>query len=156
MRKTPSNKAEALALVARRQHSKENPNEDHLQVACVKAFSERYPERRGRLFATFQNPSDITQTNIWIAMGLIPGVSDLIYIDHQFRIVAIELKQIGKRHSSDHLIRQCNWMLANAYRSGFCTSVDMFFDMVEEKSDGISCKFILSQLEKLSTKSYCF
>ena len=156
MKRTPTSRTEALALIAKRQHNKEIGSEDHLQVACVNAFANKYPEKRGRLFATFQNPTDVTQTNIWIAKGLVAGVSDLIYIDDEFRIIGIELKQVGKRHSSDHLRRQIQWMSNNCYRAAFVTSPEMCLDFIECKSNGISCKFILDKLENNSIKSFVF
>lgn len=153
MKRTPTTRTEALALIAKRQHNIEVGSEEILQRDCVRLFAEKYPEKRGRLFATFQNPTP-EQHNLWLAKGLVAGVSDLIYIDDEFRIVGIELKQPGKRHSSEHLRRQITWMTNNCYRSGFCTSVDMFMDIIENRSNGIECGKIFQNISLIS--SYCF
>jgi hypothetical protein len=155
MRKTPTNKIEAMELIAKRQHNKEAGSEDQLQVACVNAFASRYPEKRGRLFATFQNPTDKTQTNIWIAKGLVAGVSDLIYIDDDFHICGLELKQKGKRHSVEHLHRQIRWMKNNCHRAGFVTSISEFWDMIENRNDEIFRKKI-ELIETFCGKTFQF
>lgn len=154
MKRTPTSRTEALALIAKRQQSRLCPSEEHLQIECVKAFAEKYPEKRGRLFATFQNPS-IEQYGLWIAKGFVPGVSDLIYINDDYKIIGIELKQKGKRHSMEHLRRQMEWMRSNCHRYGFITSLSEFWDIIEGRNDEIF-RIIFEKLEKYSAHSYTF
>jgi hypothetical protein len=102
------------------------------------------------LFATFQNPSGAGQYGIWIARGMVEGVSDLLYTDDQRRLVAIECKHELKLHKRDHIIRQANWIIKSAFRGGFCVSIPMFFDIIEGRTNGIDPKKILSLLENNS------
>lgn len=149
MKRTPTSRAEAISLAAKRQLSIEVGTEETLQASIVRAFNERYPEQKGRLFATFQNPV-VSQYGIWIARGMIEGVSDLLYTDEQRRLIAIECKHELKLHKRDHIIRQANWIIKSAYRGGFCTSIAMFFDMIEGRSNGIDPKRVLQHLERFS------
>lgn len=149
MRRTPTTRSEAIALATRRAKSASLGTEESLQSNIVTAFASRYPALRGRLFATFQNPTP-EQHGLWIALGLVPGVSDLLYIESDYHVVGIEVKQPGKVHKSAHLKRQAEWIINNCYRGGFCTSVEMFFDMIENGTNGIDPKIIL---EKISTKA---
>jgi hypothetical protein len=153
MKRTPTTREEALALIAKRTKSKEIGSEESLQAACVRWFAEKYPEKRGRLFATFQNPS-IEQYGQWVAKGFVPGVADLIFINNDFRIIGIEMKHSAKSHSKDHILRQCEWLLHNCYRGYFCNSIEMFEKIIDGTGEGIDPRKIM---EKLSTKkTICF
>lgn len=151
MKLTPTSRTEATLIASRRQKSIEVGTEDTLQASIVRAFNEKYPEQKGRLFATFQNPV-AAQYGIWIARGMVEGVSDLLYTDDQRRLVAIECKHLDKVHKRDHIIRQAKWIINNCYSGGFCTSIDMFFNIIEGRSNGIDPKRVLEHLEKYSTK----
>lgn len=152
MKLTPTSRTEATLIASRRQKSIEVGTEDTLQASIVRAFNEKYPEQKGRLFATFQNPV-AAQYGIWIARGMVEGVSDLLYTDDQRRLVAIECKHPDKVHRRAHIIRQANWIINNCYSGGFCTSIDMFFNIIEGRSNGIDPKCVLEHLmEKYSTK----
>ena len=53
-------------------------NKEHkLQAKCVSLFSDQYPNKRGRLFSTFQETTSKAQGSQMLALGLVPGVSDL-------------------------------------------------------------------------------
>jgi len=153
MKKTPKNRQEAELITTRRQQSIEVGTEDTLQASIKKAFEEKYPEKIGRLFATFQNPNGMKQHGIWIARGMVEGVSDMIFISDNFEIVPIEIKHPDKLHKRDHIICQAKWMINNSRRGGFCTSVDMFFNIIEGRSNGIDPKRVLEHMERFSTKS---
>jgi hypothetical protein len=151
MKKTPKNRQEAELITAKRQKSIEVGTEDTLQASIVRAFNEKYPEQKGRLFATFQNPL-VQQYGIWIARGMVEGVSDLLYTDDQRKLIGVEIKHIEKIHKRDHVIRQANWIINNCYSGGFCVSIDMFFNIIEGRSNGIDPNYVLQHLEKYSTK----
>jgi len=151
MKHTPTSRSEAISIAARRQKSIEVGTEDTLQASIVRAFNEKYPEQKGRLFATFQNPSGAGQYGIWIARGMIEGVSDLLYADDQRRLIGVEIKHIEKLHKRDHIIRQANWIINNCYSGGFCVSVDMFFNMIEGRSNGIDPIKLLENISKKQT-----
>ena len=107
-----------------------NP-EKKLQAKIVEEFSLAYPERRGRLFATFQETVNVIQGTIWVALGLVKNISDLIYIDDDKLIIGIEIKAPGTRHNSKHVIGQCHWLMNIPKRGYFCTSVEMFFKIID-------------------------
>lgn len=152
MKRTPTNKEQAIQMTAKLAASRENGTEATLQSTCAKQFAERYPEKRGRLFATFQNPTP-EQHGLWVAKGMVAGVSDMIYIDDQFRVVGIEMKQPGARHSKQSLERQCHFLINCCYRGYFCTSVEMFWGIVNG-GVGIDPKIILRKMENLSTITF--
>lgn len=151
MKRTPTSRTEATLITSRRQKSIEVGTEDTLQASIVRAFNEKYPNQKGRLFATFQNPV-VAQYGIWIARGMIEGVSDLLYTDDQRRLVAIECKHPDKIHKRDHIIRQASWIISSAYSGGFCTSIDMFFNIIEGRSNGIDPRRVLEHMEIFSKK----
>ena len=151
MKKTPKTREEATLIASRRQKSIEVGTEDTLQASIVRAFNEKYPGQKGRLFATFQNPV-VAQYGIWIARGMVEGVSDLLYTDDQRRLIAIEVKHLEKVHKRDHIIRQANWIINTCYSGGVCVSIDMFFNIIEGRSNGIDPRKLLSDMENNSKK----
>jgi len=149
MKRTPKTREEAIRITTKRTSSRETGTEASLQSECAKQFAKKFPEKRGRLFATFQNPVP-GQYNLWVAKGMVAGVSDLIYIDEQFRVVGIEMKQPGSRHSKKSLERQCYFLVYCCYRGYFCTSVEMFWNIING-GVGINPKIVKKKLEKYST-----
>jgi len=150
MKRTPTSRTETTLIASRRQKSIEVGTEDTLQASIVRAFNEKYPEQKGRLFATFQNPV-VAQYGIWIARGMVEGVSDLLYTDDHRRLIAIEVKHLEKLHKRDHIVRQANWIINNCYSGGFCTSIDMFFNIIEGRSNGIDPRKLLENISKKQT-----
>jgi hypothetical protein len=149
MKRTPTSRSEAISIAAKRAKSIDEGTEDTLQASIKLAFEEKYPEQIGRLFATFQNPVQ-AQYGIWIARGMVEGVSDLLYTDDHRRLVAIEIKHPEKVHKREHIIRQANWIINSAWKGGFCTSIPMFFDMIEGRNNGIDPKHVIQHLERFS------
>jgi len=96
----------------------------------VVAFSQKHPELRGRLFATFSETVNALQGANRLALGLIRGTSDLIFITPDRHIVGIEVKAPKTRHSASHVIEQCDWLDNNCYKGYFCVSVEMFWDII--------------------------
>ncbi len=152
MKRTPTTREEAIRLNEKLAASRLTGTEATLQSQCAKQFAERYPEKRGRLIATFQNPTP-EQHGLWVAKGMVAGVSDMIYIDEQFRVVGIEMKQIGARHSKTSLDRQCHFLINCCYRGYFCTSVEMFWEIING-GVGIDPKKIKYLVENSSTYQF--
>lgn len=147
MKKTPKNRSEAISISNKRQQLIEQGTEEQLQSSIVHAFNDRYPEDRGRLFATFQNPVP-AQYGLWVAKGMIEGVSDLLFSDYSKRLIAIEVKHPDKKHKREHIIRQAQWIIKSAYSGGFCVSVEMFWGMIAGKSNGICPLRVLKYLSE--------
>jgi len=149
MKKIPENRAEAISMSAKKTDRRQLGSEEKLQMDIVTAFSAKFPEKRGRLFATFQNPTP-EQHGLWLSKGMVKGVSDLIYTDEQRRQVGIEVKDPEKRHHKKTVIDQANWLINCCYRGYFCTSVDMFWTIING-GKGIDPKKVLKFMEKVST-----
>lgn len=149
MKRTPTSRTEAIAFAQRKQQKREFGSEEKLQMEIVTQFANRFPEKRGRLFATFQNPTP-EQHGLWVSKGMVKGVSDLIYIDSEHRIIGIEVKHPEMDHNRTTVIDQANWLINNCYRGYFCTSVDMFWEILNGQN-GIDPKKVLKIMEKMST-----
>ena len=119
-------------------------NEKQLQSKIVIEFSQKHPQLRGRLFATFQETINPAQGSNRLALGLVRGVSDLLFVNEVGQLTGIELKAPNTKHSTKHIIEQCNWLINVPKRGYFCTSVEMFWDIFNGM-DGISPKLILEQ-----------
>ena len=149
MKRTPTSRAEAIKFAEQRQKKREIGSEERLQMEIVMQYANRFPEKRGRLFATFQNPTP-EQHGLWVSKGLVKGVSDLIYIDSEHRIMGIEVKHPEMEHSRSTVVDQANWLINNCYRGYFCTSFDMFWNIVDG-GEGIDPKKVIKFMEKYST-----
>ena len=55
-------------------------SEDQLQAKCFQWHWNTYPSQRGRLFHVNQKARNKIEGNHMKAMGVVPGVSDLIYL----------------------------------------------------------------------------
>lgn len=55
-------------------------SEDQLQAECFQWHWNAYPDKRGRLFHVNQKARNAIEGNRMKAMGVVPGVSDLIYL----------------------------------------------------------------------------
>lgn len=127
-------------------------NEKQLQSKMVVAFSQAYPEQRGRLFATFQETLNAIQGSNRLSLGLIKGVSDLLYVTDKGELIGIEVKCSHSRHKASHVIEQANWLLKVPKKGYFCTSVEMLMDIVNG-GEGISPQYIL---DNIKGKSFVF
>lgn len=55
-------------------------SEDKLQSTCFQWHWNTFPDQRGRLFHVNQKARNAIEGNRMKAMGVVPGVSDLIYL----------------------------------------------------------------------------
>ena len=127
-------------------------NEKQLQSKMVVEFSQAYPEQRGRLFATFQETINAIQGSNRLALGLIRGVSDLLYVNSKGELIGIEVKCLNSKHKSSHVIEQCHWLLEVPKKGYFCTSVNMLMDIING-GEGISPQKVL---DSIKGKSFVF
>lgn len=130
------------------------PNPEHkLQSECVIEFSRRYPEQRGRLIGYFAETKNPIEGALKLSLGLVKGVSDILYFPLEGDLLGIEMKAKGTSHNVRHLIEQCEWLLSVPTHGCFCDSFELFFDIVEGRSTGISARVILERLKKVKTKT---
>lgn len=84
--------------------------ENIIQHKVVKWFSQQYPEHRGLLFEVNNDAKNMKQIMYRQAMGMVPGVSDLIFlIPNRAEYAGIEIKGYQTRHDFEHIVTQWEW-----------------------------------------------
>ena len=128
-------------------------NPEHiLQAKCVIEFSRRFPEQRGKLIGYFAETKNPVEGALKLSLGLVRGVSDLLYFPQKGVFVAIEMKAKGTSHNVRHLVEQAYWLLSVPTKGWFCDTEEMFFDIVGGGA-GIDPAIILERLLKIKTKT---
>ena len=85
-------------------------SENRLQHDLIMWFGQNYPQYRSLLFMVHNETTSKAQGAKLKSMGLIAGVSDLIFIDPNFGTTSgIELKAPGSVHKSVHVKQQLDW-----------------------------------------------
>jgi hypothetical protein len=85
-------------------------SEARQQYEIVLWFCSTWPELRGLLFEVNNNTYSARHGVKRTAMGMIPGISDLILISPETGMVnGIEIKAVGSVHKKEHVITQLNW-----------------------------------------------
>ena len=114
-----------------KQHHRER--EHRLQCACVRWFAYQYPQYRGRLFAV---PNGSKRDHVTAAKlkaeGVVPGVSDLIFLKQNARYGAllIEMKTPDGRQSETQKQWQSEVTAGNEFKYVVCRSVDDFMNEI--------------------------
>lgn len=84
--------------------------EKQLQFKIVTWFSQTYPEYYGLLFEVNNDTYNAKHAMARRGMGMISGVSDLIFImPGSGKVCGIELKAPGSRHDKNHIYNQLRW-----------------------------------------------
>lgn len=84
--------------------------EKKLQCELVVWFSQEYPQLRGLLFEANNDTYNVKHAMKRRSMGMISGVSDLIFIiPKNGRIAGIELKAENSVHNKQHVKNQLEW-----------------------------------------------
>lgn len=118
-------------------------NETNLQEQIVKAFRDKYPQKRRHLIA-IKNESYSkkkgSKANMISAIkannkGIVPGCTDMLFVSENYNLW-IEVKVKGTRHSREHLERQLYFMrdkenLSAKNKAFFVFSVEDFFNAIE-------------------------
>jgi hypothetical protein len=134
------------------QKRKKSANLEHLlQSKIVLDFSQKRPNERGKLFATFSETKNGTEGAIMTALGLVRGLSDLMYVDNG-ELVGIECKAPISSHLCSHILEQCNWLLTVPKRGYFCDSVEMFWSIING-GVGICPKKVIENIKNSKSKS---
>lgn len=90
-------------------NNKENyKSEAKLQADCIIWFKNNHVELSQRMWATMNEGRDVT---LKLAMGMTPGVSDILYYGEDDHLYGFELKLPGAVHSINHLKKQAKWMV---------------------------------------------
>jgi len=127
--------------------------EGKIQASIVKWFGETYPLDRGRFFSYFANPESKLQGGVMLSMGLVKGISDMLYVDSNGFLHGYECKSLGTYHDVSHLKHQAEWLLSIPKTGYFVDSLDMFKDIMTNGGKGISPNRVLKNLKDVKTKT---
>lgn len=97
------------------------------------AFSQKYPERRKLLWSTRNTTFGEVDGASQLALGMIAGVSDLIYF-YDGVFTGIELKVRGSSHATKHVQKQLDWgekITAQGGRYFIVTTLDEFWIVID-------------------------
>jgi len=129
-------------------------NEKQLQAMIVMDFSQMRPEEKGNLWSTRNTTLSERDGQTQKAMGMVAGVSDLIYYRDN-RFVAIELKVVGTSHNSKHVGKQIKWgekMIDAGGEWYIVTSLSEFWDVINGKDVKYTFPVVSRMLEEGKSK----
>lgn len=116
----------------------------------VRKFSELYPHKRGQFFHVSNERNNQRQVFQSKALGIFPGVSDLLYFDNSvtglsfnFILLGLEVKAPGTYHKKDKVRQQVEWGKILESKGGI-------WRLVTNIEDSISC--IEGNYKGLTTK----
>jgi hypothetical protein len=113
--------------------------EHKLQSQIVMDHSQEYPEERGMLWSTLNRTLSQRDGQKQKAMGLVAGVSDLLY--NKGKLHCLEVKYPGAPHSAAHIKAQFKWgeiQRNNGAEWFIITSVAGFWNaMTKGHGDGV-------------------
>lgn len=130
-------------------------SEQRLQSDIVRKFSELYPNRKGQLFHVSNERNNSKQAFIAQSIGIVPGVSDLIYFEYRLGIElkGIELKELNSRHKVDHVKVQLSWAKTLEECGGewsLCRTVDEAINFIKgEQNQGLT----IEEVEKMISEN---
>lgn len=131
--------------------------ETKLQSEIVAAHSQKYPEQWGQLFHISNERNHIKQAFIASAIGIVNGVSDLMYISKKIN-VATELKISGSRHKVSTIKSQIKWGIVwenlskkNHWRMVF--TVEQALNCYEGNLEGYTLKQAKKLIKDIKTKT---
>ena len=129
-------------------------NKEHaLQASMVIEFSQEKPEERGCLIGYFAEVENGIQGSLKNSLGLVRGVSDLLYITKSGHLIGIEVKAPGSSHNVAHLREQAEWLIKVPVFGYFCDSKEQFWNIINYKSGGYTPKEVLNALKDVNTKT---
>ncbi|MCK4884265.1 MAG: hypothetical protein KAS30_05310, partial [Candidatus Diapherotrites archaeon] len=109
--------------------------ESKLQSKMVVEFSQQRPNEKGCLWSTRNTTLSVKDGQKQKAMGMIAGVSDLIYFKDGC-LIGIEVKFPGKEHKFGHVLQQYNWGTKITSEGGkwyVVTSIEGFWAVINGK-----------------------
>lgn len=130
-----------------------NNPEHSLQSKCVISFSQKYPEQRGYLIGYFAETESPVQGALKNSLGLVRGVSDLIYFHPNGNTIGIEMKAPGSSHKVGHLKEQASWLTTVPTYGWFCDSEEMFWDIINYNKGGYDPEKVYEVLTKVKSSS---
>ena len=132
--------------------------EEKLQSDIVVRFSQLYPDKRGQLYHPANERNNKLQAIRAKAIGIFPGVADLIYFDDEID-VATELKVPGSYHDRYTVEGQMNWgkiWEAKGRIWRLCRTVDEAINCYDGNPKGLTTKEVKTMLKTQKTKNIRF
>lgn len=126
--------------------------EHKLQAEIVLWYRNTFPERRGSLWGNFAE-QDASNAMFKRPLGLVRGLSDLMFCDEQGRLVGIELKYPNTYHNAQHLLEQAWWLQNIPYKGYFCDSLEMAKEILLGTGEGIDPQKIIDYINNTNKKS---
>lgn len=84
-------------------------NENQIQAELIREFGVKYPRLRKLLFEVNNDTYSLKHSLHRRAMGMIEGISDLIFIGPGPKVACFEMKAPGSTHDSAHIKNQLEW-----------------------------------------------
>jgi len=85
------------------------PKENQIQAELIRLFGQKYPRLRRLLFEVNNDTFSLKHNTHRRAMGMIEGVSDLVFIGPYNQVACFELKAPGSTHDAPHIKNQLEW-----------------------------------------------
>jgi hypothetical protein len=108
-------------------------SENQLQAEIFQHHWNNYPHERGLLFHVNNKARNAIEGNRFKAMGVVPGVSDLIYLRKCGKPLFIELKLPGCTQSDIQIEWQAK-VEAAGYEYRIATSLEEFLFCISQKT----------------------
>lgn len=148
-------------------------SEIRLQSDISREFSVRYPKMQGQLFHIPNQRNNKIQAFQSRAIGIIPGASDFLFFEKNknstvynfdefnIKLIGLEVKEPGSRHSVDHVQRQVDWGKVLEREGGrwfIVTSVDIAMQVIDGNYNGgaLSIKDVEEMISNCKIKSLKF
>jgi len=128
-----------------------NKVEAKFQTKCVLWYRNIWYQNLHNLFAVFNEGIDVNTKN---SMGMVPGVSDLLYYESWKRgLLGLECKSPGMSHSVAKLIRQAKWIIDVCDGGGFFDDYEQFQRIIKGENCWIDPKKVLAFCEHTNKKT---
>jgi len=124
--------------------------EAKLQAECVRWYRNDFYKNRRALWSTSNEGKDVNKK---LAMGMLPGVSDLCLKD-QRGLGGIEMKYPGESHEVAHVINQAEWIIETCDWGGFCDNFEQFKWIVQGQLAWINPHSVIAYLRTVKTKTF--
>lgn len=127
--------------------------EAKLQSEIVVDFSQKRPNDRGRLFASFSELLASYRGGYYLSMGLVPKLADLMWVDDDGYLLPMEVKFPLTRHDKAHVQAQAEMLLKWTKRGYFIDTKEMFWSVVNG-GEGIDPRKVLNFLSTHKSASF--
>jgi hypothetical protein len=129
--------------------------EQNIQNKLVMWFSQEYPQHYGRLFMVNNNTTSKENGTKLKAMGIIAGVSDLLFIGNGY-FAAIEIKAPNTRHKTSHVLQQMEFIKTMIFKGhrGIISSdlniLKLYLSLLIQNDENYADDLSYNELQKIT------